>query len=117
MQLKDKEYYLNLPYNFVVKKVLNENGVSYIGKVLELENCICEDLTVEGVSKKIFKVFETYIESQLDEGLQIPEPVGDENYSGKFNVRLPKSLHRQLIIEAKEEGVSLNQYVLYKLSR
>ncbi|WP_042226876.1 toxin-antitoxin system HicB family antitoxin, partial [Paenibacillus popilliae] len=38
-------------------------------------------------------------------------------YSGKFNVRIPKTLHRQLAEQSEREGVSLNQYVLYKLSR
>ena len=37
-------------------------------------------------------------------------------YSGKISLRIPKSLHKKLAEEAKEEGVSLNQYALYKLS-
>ena len=40
----------------------------------------------------------------------------DIEYSGKISLRVPKSLHRDLIIGAKGEGVSLNQYLLYKLS-
>lgn len=40
-----------------------------------------------------------------------------EGYSGKFLVRVPKSLHKRLAEEAALEGVSLNQYALYKLSR
>jgi predicted HicB family RNase H-like nuclease len=42
-----------------------------------------------------------------------PDPVTNENYNGKFLVRLPKTLHAKLTIEAKKEGVSLNQYALY----
>lgn len=40
-----------------------------------------------------------------------------EGYNGKILVRVPRSLHKQLAINAKREGVSLNQYALYKLSR
>lgn len=40
-----------------------------------------------------------------------------EDYSGKFVLRLPRSLHKLLKEEAAIEGVSLNQYMLYKLSR
>lgn len=40
-----------------------------------------------------------------------------EGYSGKVLVRLPRSLHRRLSEAAAIEGVSLNQYILYKLSR
>lgn len=36
--------------------------------------------------------------------------------SGKFLVRFPKSLHESLEIEAKQEGVSLNQLAVSKLS-
>lgn len=38
-------------------------------------------------------------------------------YSGKLMLRIPKELHRQLAEAAKENGVSLNQYALYKLAR
>lgn len=41
----------------------------------------------------------------------------DIEYSGKISLRLPKSLHKDLVNNAKNEGVSLNQYVLYKLSQ
>src|SRR5437773_8282911 len=45
-------------------------------------------------------------------------PVGPQRreYSGKFNVRIPKSLHAALAHEAEAEGVSLNQLVLAKLA-
>jgi len=49
----------------------------------------------------------------------LPEPsVGPQRreYSGKFNVRLPKSLHAALANEAEAEGVSLNQLVVAKLA-
>ena len=39
-----------------------------------------------------------------------------EGYSGKLVIRLPKSLHKKLKEEAKAEGVSLNQYMIYKLA-
>ncbi len=40
-----------------------------------------------------------------------------KEYSGKLSLRIPKELHRQLAQDAKENGVSLNQYALYKLAR
>jgi hypothetical protein len=54
---------------------------------------------------------------ELIDGLPEP-PVGPEprEYSGKFNVRLPKSLHAALASEAEAEGVSLNQLVVAKLA-
>jgi hypothetical protein len=57
------------------------------------------------------------IERALREGKTLAEytlPV--TTASGRFVVRLPRSLHKALTIEAREEGVSLNQLVLAKLS-
>jgi predicted HicB family RNase H-like nuclease len=57
---------------------------------------------------------------QLDELIDnLPEPdvrSSREEYSGKFVVRVPKSLHAALAAEAKTEGVSLNQLVVVKLA-
>lgn len=39
-----------------------------------------------------------------------------EDYSGRLVLRIPRSLHKLLKQEAEIEGVSLNQYMLYKLS-
>lgn len=39
-----------------------------------------------------------------------------EDYSGKLVLRIPRSLHKALKEAAKIEGVSLNQYMIYKLS-
>ena len=38
-------------------------------------------------------------------------------YSGQIRLRIPKALHKALAMEAKENGVSLNQYMVYKLSK
>ena len=40
-----------------------------------------------------------------------------EEYSGKLVLRIPRSLHKSLKEAAAAEGVSLNQYMLYKLAR
>jgi predicted HicB family RNase H-like nuclease len=68
------------------------------------------------------KAFAKTAESQrIDELIDsLPEPrVGPQQreYSGKFNVRVPKSLHAALVTEAESEGVSLNQLVVAKLAR
>lgn len=40
-----------------------------------------------------------------------------DGYNGRILARVPRSLHKRLVEEAQAEGVSLNQYVLYKLSK
>ncbi|MBI3412172.1 MAG: toxin-antitoxin system HicB family antitoxin [Planctomycetes bacterium] len=57
---------------------------------------------------------------QIDELIDsLPDPPDGpqrREYSGKFNVRIPKSLHAALACEAEAEGVSLNQLVVAKLA-
>ena len=45
-----------------------------------------------------------------------PEPLADRAYSGRFVVRLPPETHRDLVIKASEEGVSLNRLVSARLA-
>lgn len=56
----------------------------------------------------------------MDDGSSVSlEQLRDEleGYSGRLVLRIPRSLHRALKNAAELEGVSLNQYMLYKLSR
>lgn len=109
---KDLNYYLSLPYTFQVKRT--EDG--YWASVKELDGCHTSGNTWEEAYSELQEVFKTHIEIKLEYGDPIPEPE-DEEYSGKFLVRMPKSLHRHLAEKAAAENVSLNQYALYKLSR
>lgn len=54
------------------------------------------------------------IEAYQESGIPLPQPIhmGQEQYSGQFRVRLPKSLHRQAAQIAATDGISLNQLVV-----
>src|SRR5260363_6380 len=52
----------------------------------------------------------------IDEGLPVPVAPARKSYSGAFNVRVDRSLHRALAIEAARQGISLNAIVAKKLS-
>ncbi len=47
----------------------------------------------------------------------VPEPIALRHYSGKFTVRIPPDLHRRLVLEATESGISLNRLASAKLSQ
>lgn len=49
-------------------------------------------------------------------GEEIPEAIATRNFSGKFMVRVPPELHRELVLGALEAHVSLNRYISAKLS-
>jgi Uncharacterized protein encoded in hypervariable junctions of pilus gene clusters len=55
--------------------------------------------------------------SKDEPAISLDQLKSDIAYSGKISLRVPKSLHRDLVSSAKEEGISLNQFLLYKLSR
>jgi predicted HicB family RNase H-like nuclease len=46
----------------------------------------------------------------------VPVPFAERGYSGRFNLRVGEDLHRELAVHAAEDGMSLNQYVLWKLA-
>lgn len=50
-------------------------------------------------------------------GEPVPEPIAERRFSGRFNVRIPESLHRELALSAAQEGVSLNRLVSDRLAR
>lgn len=113
MEVKD---YMELPYTRIVKEMNDESGHYFYGKILELDGCQSTGDTLEELYENLNEAMEGYIEVKLENNLPIPVPETADSYSGKFVVRLPKSLHQRLAIEADKEGVSLNQLVLYKLA-
>jgi antitoxin HicB len=58
-----------------------------------------------------------WIESALEDGQPVPEPRSTGAFSGKFVVRVPRSMHRQLVTAAARDGVSLNTYVNVALAQ
>lgn len=115
---KDIKYYMDLPYNFIIQPVNDESGSYYYGRIMELDGCQSSGETFAEAFESLHEAMEGWIETKLSHNLPVPEPVSiDDGFSGKFVVRLPKTLHQKLAMEASTEGVSLNQYVLYKLAQ
>jgi antitoxin HicB len=116
MAKKTLEYYVNLPYKVDIYP--EEDGNGYTAIIPDLPGCMtCAD-TIEELWGMIQEAKELWLEVALEDGDYIPEPapVQTEEYSGKFTVRIPRSLHRQLANRAKWENTSLNQLVLALLS-
>lgn len=112
---KTLEYYLSLPYRVMLYP--SEEGV-YAAEIPELPGCISQGRSVEEAYKMIEDAKVCWLESALEDAAEIPEPSRMfEDYSGKLNIRIPKSLHRTLAEKAKEERISLNQYINYQLSK
>ena len=85
----------------------------------ELPGCIGAGDTPQEALIAVDDARKSWIEVALSEGKTIPEPAAEDimNYSGKFTLRLPKTLHKDLAEQAEQESVSLNQYLLYLISK
>lgn len=111
---KSLEYYMSLPYR--VEVYPEEEGFTAI--VPDLPGCMTCAETLDGLWAAIREAKSLWLETAFHEGMPIPEPpeTKPETYSGKFVVRIPRSLHRRLAERAEREGTSLNQLVLMLLS-
>lgn len=114
---KKVEDYLKLPYHIEIIYDDDEENPGWAARVRELPGCITQGDTFEELGEMIEDAMRGWISVALEDGIPIPEPAPDEEYSGKFVVRLPRSLHRQLVEAAEREGVSLNQFVNVALAR
>jgi len=106
--------YLALQYPFHV--IADPDG-GYVVLFPDLPGCITQVENLNEVGQAADEIRSLWIETEYERGADIPLPSYPEEHSGKFNVRLPRSLHRALAESAKREGVSLNQYVLTLLAR
>lgn len=89
---------------------------SFVATVFEFPGLSWLEETPETAVQGLRSLVEEVMEDMLASGEQVPEPVGEREFSGKFNVRIGKSLHRKLAIKAHHEGLSLNQFVLQTLA-
>ncbi len=109
---KNLKYYLNLKYTIRLKN--NADG-SYFAEIEELSGCMTEGDTEKEALEMLADAKKAWLEVAINRKIDIPEPTKDE-YSGKFNIRVPKFLHRKLAYKAKQENVSLNTLITTSLA-
>ncbi|MGB8518958.1 MAG: type II toxin-antitoxin system HicB family antitoxin [Candidatus Tumulicola sp.] len=111
---EEVEAILALPYTREMVK--NEDG-TWFARIVEFAGCMTEGNTAEEAFDHLDDAMAAWVEVHLEDGDPIPPPLTSDQYSGKFLMRVPKTLHRELARRADLEGVSLNQYALVALSR
>jgi len=112
--MKSIDEYLQLPYTI---EVLPEEDGPWFARIKELPGCMTNAATPEEALVEIQILKREWLENALEDGFAIPEPRPEEDFSGQFRTRVPKSLHRLLVEKAKNQGVSLNLYINFVLAK
>ena len=113
--LKTLNDYMAMPYRMEVLEDKDEGD--FVFSYPDLPGCITCGETIENAIENAIDAKKAWIETALEEGIEIHEPDSLEDYSGQFKLRIPRSLHRSLAEHSRKEGISMNQYCVYLLSR
>jgi predicted HicB family RNase H-like nuclease len=107
-QQKDDKYTYRVTWS-------EEDG-EHIGLCAEFPSLSWLAQTPEAALKGIRKLVAEVVEDMHANHEPVPGPIATKHFSGKFMVRVPPEVHRQLAIEAAEAGVRLNRLASSKLS-
>lgn len=116
MDNKDVEYYMHLPYAIEIRPIPEHDGGGIFASIPMLKGCMSDGATISEAYANLQEAQREWLTDMLELKKPIPEPSKAEDYSGRFLVRLPKSLHKLLAERSEQEGVSLNQYVATALA-
>jgi predicted RNase H-like HicB family nuclease len=112
--MKRVEDYLALDYPVLVTR--DPETTAFVLEVPDWPGCVTHGATLEEAFEKLDDAKFTWVEDCLQRNIEIPQPRPRDSYSGRFLLRLPRSLHRRLVYVAEQEGISLNSYVSNVLS-
>ncbi len=113
--MKTLNDYMALSYRMEIIEDKDEGG--FVVFFPELPGCMTCGDTIETAIANAADAKKAWLEAAIEDGIEIQEPDTLEEYSGQFKLRIPRSLHRSLAEHSKEEGVSMNQYCVYLLSK
>jgi len=108
-----------IEYRFTVRPMTADEGGGYLIEFPDLPGCMSDGATVEEAIVNGAEAKRDWIAAMRAAGRALPPPTVEatEAYSGKWVVRMPKSLHRGLAERAREEGVSLNTLAITILAQ
>lgn len=113
--MKTLSEYMEMPYKMEIIEDKEEGG--FVVTYPDLPGCITCGDTIETAVKNALDAKRAWITAALEDGIEIYEPESLASYSGQFKLRIPRSLHRSLAENSQREGISMNQYCVYLLSR
>ena len=95
-------------YPIMIRPLTEEDGGGYLAEVPDLPGCMGDGETIEEALHDVESAIHSWIQAAKEFGDPVPRPSIALNFSGQWRMRVPKHLHAALVLQAKEEGVSLN---------
>ena len=88
----------------------------HVGLCAEFPSLSWLSKTPEAALRGVQKVVAEVVADLQANGESVPDALAERRYSGEFKVRIPSQVHRQLVMMAAEQGVSLNRLASAKLA-
>ncbi len=95
----------------------SEEDEEYVGLCAEFPGLSWLASTPEEALAGVRAVVADVITDMHTTGELIPEPLATKRFSGRFMVRIPPEIHRRLVVEATEAGISLNRLASARLTQ
>jgi antitoxin HicB len=102
--------------SYPVKITYSRDDDVYVAEFPDLPGCFAPGPSVDEAYRRALEAKDEWIRIAKEQGLDIPAPSKAEEYGGRILLRLPSSLHGVLANKAKDQGTSLNQYLVHLLS-
>ena len=112
---KTKKTSLPTVEQYVYSVGWSEEDKTFIARVAEFPSLAAHGDTQEEAMREIKSVVEFVISDLQENNEPIPEPFGKRSFSGRLVLRMPEYMHRELALEAMQQGISLNQLLNLKL--
>ncbi len=102
--------------HYTYRVTWSEDDQEYVGLCAEFPSLSWLSSSPEAALRGIRGVVADVVADLKKSQELVPEPFASRSFSGKFMVRVPPNVHRELAIEAAEAGVSLNRLASAKLT-
>ena len=105
---------LRRPYSRVL--VEDTESHTFMARVLEFPGCVTQGDSATEALTRLDEVALSWITAALETGREIPPPIEEQQFNGRILLRVPRTLHRAAVERADQEGVSLNQFLVWTIS-
>jgi len=117
---KNINYYLNLPYKIEVVPIPSEDGGGYEASLPEIGRfaIVGDGDTPAEAIEDLERIKTEQFRHYLEKGIDIPEPdiKGEEKNSERFIIRFPATLHKEIVLQSRESGISPDEFILQSVS-